>query len=271
MALTYKYAILQVMPDLRRDERVNIGIVVFRESGLDIRVTETRKIRALTVGSWDSEIDVFTQALARIDSPQEGGDARLRAAGVIQNQFSLQKTGWFRADSSDAYERAVRDILQTTVAKPKPRRHRDGSSIAGEISADLRHAEILASKDDLLESGKVFRNYPITHDLEADFAQLNSAFHVATVLDLRASRPHLAQAALKAVILDQAVAPIEGKTVHKIGVYAASPARRDELKDHLALLDDYADDVVNWDDPNDREGLKRIFYNAFNEHRPILN
>jgi hypothetical protein len=271
MVRTYKYAILQVMPDLRREERVNIGIVVFRESGLDIRVTETRKIRALAGGSWDSEIGVFTQALTRIDSPQGDTDTRLRASSVIQNQFSLQKTGWFRADSADAYDRAVRDILQTTVAKPKPRRQRDSSSIAGEISSDLRNAEILASKDDLLESGKVFRNYPVTQELDADFVQLNSAFHVATVLDLRAGRPHLAQAALKAVILDKAKTPVEGKAVHKIGVYAALPARRDELKDHLALLDDYADDVVNWDDPNDREGLKRIFYNAFNEHHSLLN
>lgn len=212
---------------------------------------------------------MFTQALARIDSPGEDADARLKAVGIIQNQFSLQKTGWFRADNTEAYDRAVRDILQAAVAKPKSRRQRDGSSIAGEISATLRHAEILASKDDVLESGKVFRNYPVTHDLDADFAQLNSSFHVATVLDLRASRPHLAQAALKAVILDQAVAPVQGKVVHKIGVYAASPARRDELKEHLALLEDYADDVVNWDDANDREGLKRIFYNAFNEHHPI--
>lgn len=40
----YNYAILQVTPDLRRGERVNIGIVVFHDNNLDIRVSDTRKV-----------------------------------------------------------------------------------------------------------------------------------------------------------------------------------------------------------------------------------
>ncbi|MEG3147728.1 DUF3037 domain-containing protein [Sphingomonas sp. RT2P30] len=270
MEHTYKYAILQVIPDIRRGERVNIGIVVFKSDGLDIRVSETRKLHALTFGSWDAEIAAFTSALAKLDQPEQRPELRLKAFSIIENQFSMQKTGWFKAPTSGAYESIVQEILKDLVLKRRVTRSRDGSTVVSEISAVLRRAEILANKDEPMESGKVFKNYPVSHELEADFAQLNSSFHVAAVLDLRASRPQLAQAALKAVVLDRAEAAFPDRKVHKIGVYAAAPARLNELSDNLAVLRPYADDLVNWEDPHDRQFLERTFYDAYNSHHPIL-
>ncbi|KRC81284.1 hypothetical protein [Sphingomonas sp. Root241] len=71
-------------------------------------------------------------------------------------------------------------------------------------------------------------------------------FHVAAVLDLRANSPRLAQAALKAVVLDRAQAVIPDFKVQKIGVFATAPARLGELHDNLAILRPYADELVNW-------------------------
>ena len=271
MEHTFNYAILQVIPDIRRGERVNIGIVVFKPDGLDIRVSETRKLQALTAGSWDSEISAFTAALKKLDRPEAKPDARLKAMSIVENQFSMRKVGWFKAPTVGAYDATVQEILKELVTKRRVARVRDGSTVTAEISAVLRKAEILGSKDDPMESGKVFRNYRVSHELEADFAQLNSAFHVAAVLDLRASRPQLAQAALKAVVLDRAEAAFPDRKVHKIGVYAAAPARLEELSDNLAVLRPYADDLVNWEDPHDRRFLERTFYDAYNSHHPILN
>lgn len=266
----YNYAILQVTPDLRRGERVNIGVIVFHPDRLDIRVSETRKVQALVSGSWDAEISAFTEALIKLDRPHAEQSSRLEALSIIQNQFSLKKTGWFKSQSASLYEQSVQDILKELVLKRKVPHSRDGSTVVAEISAMLRRADILGSKDEPLESGKVFRNYPVSHELEADFAQLNSCLHVAAVLDLRASRPQLAQAALKAVVLDRAEAANPGQKVHKIGVYAAAPARLGELSDNLAVLKPYTDNLVNWQDPHDRKYLERTFYDAYNSHHPIL-
>ena len=38
MAVTYKYSILQAVPDPRRGERVNVGVVVFLADRLDVRL-----------------------------------------------------------------------------------------------------------------------------------------------------------------------------------------------------------------------------------------
>jgi hypothetical protein len=56
--------------------------------------------------------------------------------------------------------------------------------------------------------------------------------------------------------------------VHKIGVYACAPARRTEVSEHISILKEYSEDTLNWDDPSDRDGLKRIFFDAFNAHHP---
>lgn len=270
MGHIYNYAILQVMPDIRRGERVNIGIVVFHEDRLDIRVSETRKVQALVSGSWDAEIAAFTNSMSKLDRPSADPKDRVQAISIIENQFSLKKTGWFKAQTASLYEFNVQEILKDLVLKPRVARSRESSTVTAEISAVLRNADILGTKDETMDSGKVFRNYPVSHELEADFAQLNSCLHVAAVLDLRASRPQLAQAALKAIVLDRAEAANPDQKVHKIGVYAAAPARLTELSDNLAILKPYADDLVNWEDPHDRKFLERTFYDAYNSHHPIL-
>ncbi|MER8465989.1 hypothetical protein [Mesorhizobium sp. M1396] len=264
----YSYAILQAAPDARRGERVNIGLLVLKDDGLDIQVFESRKIRALTGRSWDSFIDSYSTMMRSVDDPSLSKEERFTYLSAAQGDILLSKRGWFEAASEDQYKSRVREIVKVSISRPAPERKRDDSSIVSEISSDLRSAKILASKDDGLNSGKVVKNYKVEIGLEADFAQLNSKLHVASVLDLRAAHPHLAQAALKAVILDRAEA-VYGARIHKIGVYAVAPARRWEVMENITLLERYADDVVNWEDPSDRRGLKRMFFDAYNSHMDI--
>jgi hypothetical protein len=116
----------------------------------------------------------------------------------------------------------------------------------------------------------VLRGFAIEPGLEADFAQLNGALHVASVLDLRSSQPRIAQAALKAVVLDRA-GEINDGPVHKIGVIAVAPSRLPEVREHVAILRRYSDDLVNWEDPSDQKELKRIFFDAYNSHQDEMS
>lgn len=265
MDCIYNYAVLQAIPDSRRGEKVNIGIAVLRNDGLDVRVFETRKVMALTGQSWDSNIEAFSALLKKIDDPSKSSGERMARFKIIEGQLSFSNSGWFNSHGNDDYESIIYDISKAVILRPKTKRQKEDPSIVAEISAELRSAQILATKKDLIGSGKVVRNYQIEAGLEADFAQLNSRLHVASVLDLRSAHPHLAQAALKAITLDRAEAVHSGP-VHKIGVYAVASARRSEVKENIALLEQYADDVVNWEDQSDRNGLKRMFFDAYNSH-----
>lgn len=226
----FDYAVLQAIPDMRRGEKVNVGIAVMKDDGLDVRVFETRKIQALTGQSWDSYIEAFSVLLKNADDPSLPKDERMSRFKTIEGQLSFSNTGWFHSSGDDAYEAILSDIAKSVILRPKVRRQKEDPSIVAEISAELRSAQILASKKDQIGSGKVVRNYQIEAGLEADFAQLNSKLHVASVLDLRSAHPQLAQAALKAVTLDRAGAVYSGP-VHKIGVYAVATARRGEVRE----------------------------------------
>ena len=273
MVRIFNYAVVQAIPDRRRGERVNIGIVVYGPEGVDLRVSETRKLAALSAGSWDSEIDAYAYAVQTLDDPSLPAKDRMDQITLIENRLSSSSRGWFELRQGENYEKVVGEIVASLVTRHRTSRGRDGSTVVAEISAELRGAEILAGRDDELHSGKVVRNYKIGDGLEADFAQLNGQFHVAAVLDLRANNPRLAQAALKAVVLDRAQAAAPNHKVQKIGVFAAAPARLSELHDNLAILRPYADELVNWEDESDRNGLKRIFFDGFNSHNPspLLN
>jgi Protein of unknown function (DUF3037) len=54
MAHIFKYAILTAIPDARRGERVNVGIVVLLKDRIDVRFAELSKVSALTGGEWNS-------------------------------------------------------------------------------------------------------------------------------------------------------------------------------------------------------------------------
>lgn len=266
MVRSYSYAVLQATPDERRGERVNIGLVILKHQELDIQVCESRKLRALTGKSWDAFIDQFTQTLKRFDDPALTDEGRFERLKVVQGQLSLGKSGWFRTNGS-TYDGVTKEIMRALVERPREKLMRDATAVVSAISHELRSASILAGRDETIDSGKVVRGYHVDTGLEADFAQLNSRLHIAAVLDLRADNPHIAQAALKAVVLDRAER-IHGKKVHKIGVYSCAPARRTELKEHISILSQYSEDTLNWEDKSDRDGLKRIFFDAYNSHNP---
>ena len=267
MARSFKYALLQAVPDSRRGERVNIGIVAFAEGGLDVRIFETRKLTSLTARSWDADIKAFSEVIEELDDPALDADERVAQLRAVEDVFSLSQAGWFEAGSHAEFENAMRDIAKSLITRPKRSRRLDGSSVVSEISATLRKAKVLATPDDQLDSGLVFRGYRIGDGLEADFAQQNSQFHVAAVLDLRANNPQLAQAALKSIVLDQAGEHFNN--VHKVGVYSAAKERIPELHSNLAILKPYADDIYNWEDDHDRDQLTKLFYDAYNSHRQI--
>ncbi len=266
MVHSFNYAILQAVPDARRGERVNIGAVVFKQDGLDIRVAGTRKLSSLTARSWDAEIKAFGEIISELDDSKLEMAERHAVLMAVQDKLTLSEAGWFTATTTQKYEATVKDILRTFVMRPKRSSRTEGPSVVAEISSVLRRAKILATPKEPLDSGLVVRNYVIGDGLEADFAQLNGKLHVVSVLDLRANNPQLAQAALKGVVLDQAKRRFPDRNVHGTCIFAAAPERLEELHDNLAILDPYADDIMNWGDPHDREAVRKLFYDAYNAH-----
>ncbi|GIK49433.1 MAG: hypothetical protein BroJett013_21300 [Alphaproteobacteria bacterium] len=263
MAATFDYAVLTAVPDPRRGERVNIGVVVFRADRIDVRLESVAyKLRALTGNNLESRLE---SAQARYRSlfveGQEPAVALRRIAGV-EPLLKPSELGRFVASNELEYEARIADILKSLVTVPKRERGETRSRINTEMAWDFRKANILAETTEGVVHGKVVRNYTVddSEGLVADFALKNGKLHVTSTLDLRKASAGISQAALKSIILDRAKK--KNKKTKTIGVYAVDPDMKDMFRQQLNLLAEYSDEMFDWTDRNSRRKLGHLFEDA---------
>ena len=267
MENTFEYSLIRVEPDSRRGERVNVGIVVFNNGKLDIRVVDTRKATAISSQKWDDYIRVFASNLNELFNQDAVASDLVRSVDLLGRQVNLSNTGWFITRSAEDYERHVKRIIETLVSKPRAARRPKETSIATEIAAGFRSAEILSVHGEPLENGKVVRNFTVDEGagLVAEFALQNGHLHLATTVNLTSGNPHIGSSASKAITMDKAKKERQARTYC---VYAVAPSRKPEVREHLSLLGDYSDHIFNWIDPDEKRKFQRIFYDAYMSNLP---
>lgn len=263
MARSFKFAVLQAVPDERRGERVNIGMTVFQDDGLDVRLSEVSKLKALTGRDWDLYLSAFRERAIAIGVAESDDEQRLAALRVLEPVVLASDFGWFDAANNEEYELHVSEILSTLVSRPSTERKPSEPRINTEIALEFRKHKILAKKGDDLFSHKVVRNVPFTrhHGLKADFVLKNGIYHVTATLDLRKINVRLDEACFKAVVLDKARDEFDGEK-KLFGVYAASKTDVKEYRDHIELLGDYSDELFNWLDWDQQVKYQRRMYDA---------
>jgi hypothetical protein len=260
----FKYAVITAIPDPRRGERVNIGIIVFLSDQLDIRFSDLPKVTAIAGGgNWADYADRVAGRLRKRFSTDNDPARLIKRASEPIIRFS--EIGWFSISDETLYEARVSDILETLVKKPRPETRPKSSRINTEMAGEFRRANVLAGPRESLEDRKVVRDYYISkeEELRADFVVKNGAMHATATLDLRKRAVHISHAALPALILDKAV-KMFGSDTKRFGVYAAQQSTLPQFKAHLTILADYADNIYNWLDPDDRRAYTRIIFAAIN-------
>jgi hypothetical protein len=267
MENTYKYAILTAVPDPRRGERVNIGIVVFKGSELDVRFQQaSSKLKALTGSTLDSRIQSASKQIKDFASHAPAEEI-LPRIGMVDPIISPTGIGIINVHDTADYERRVGEIFAALIIPPRERRTESQSRINTEIAKMFHKANALAKPHAKISEKKIVRDYSIApkEGLIADFALKNGKMHIASTLDLRKSNATLAEAALKSIVLDKAERVFGGNRglgVHTIGVYAVAFGMRPRFKQHIELLGDYADEIYNWEDSRQHQKFLRTMYNA---------
>jgi hypothetical protein len=269
MAHTFNYAIIKAIPDQRRGERVNVGIVVFHPDYIDLRFSDLAKLRALQGGNWDQYAADACNRIAGSFNSNEKPQAFLQRISLVETVLRFSDVAWFSIENVNQYEGELADILATLVTRPRPAQRVKTTRINTEIARTFRTAGVLAAPGEGIDAHRVVQNYSVSQadDLTADFAVKNGAWHVVATLDLRRANVGKGQAAIKAITLDRADQAFSG-TVRKYGVYAA-PADADQFRPHIHLLREYADNVYNWLDQREREAYMRAIYSAMRSPTPL--
>lgn len=263
MARSYKFSIIQARPDNMRGERVNVGLAVWGENGLDIRMPEIRKLRHLTGHNWDDIANAYSSALAK--ASEETGDliSADNPLGFRSETFVLGKLGSLVASNPQEYEIAVKKILFLFVDKPSLSKKEKQQRINSEISAMLRKVGVLGHRGDSIEDGKVIANFVVSEekDIVADFAYKPNGLKVVSTLELRGitSAAH-GKACEKGATLYFAKDRYKSD-VKVFGVYAASPAETETHRSEIEILRSFADgNAFNWMNPQDRQKFQSSLY-----------
>jgi len=276
MAHTYSFAIIRICPDPRRGEILNIGVIIFLRSGVDVRLLPSlAKVQAL-YGDLDlSLIFSLPERIAEL-LPKRGSIARrhelVRRVGIVE----LSDLGQFSAIGNDEYEGILQELLAKLVRPtPVPRAIETAPSLRlqRQVRKIIKEANLLGRKLEDIEHHKVVTRYPLAPDkgLFADFVARNSQYYFTETLDYRVDRgiqgTKFNETAKAAFVLREAHRQFESSS--RIVLYAATAKVEIEVTPHLNLLSEFADTFINFESAQDRARYVEALVSALGGQLPL--
>lgn len=251
----YNYAVIRAIPDPRRGEIVNIGLAVFHEQSVDVRMAPSLgKILALDPGldieQYQRIPESIAQWSARFDSVPERYEA-IKHFGIV----TLTELGSFRTTPSINYEDHVRRLMTNLVVPPI--RENQIISSANRITTSLRQIfrsrDVLGKTNDDIGKHLIVPNFPLDpeENLYADFALKNGAYWITETADFRArsksSMENSRVAAFAAIKLLKAK-----KKFPKVKTFVVYASQSDaSVAGQLNLLGDHTQELINLESKQD--------------------
>lgn len=255
----YEYSVLRAVPNKRRGEVVNIGIVIYRPDKTDVRILPIlSKVKALDPNIDISSLKDLPQSIEKFLPVEETPENRmmaLKGLGIID----VTDLGWFES-TEESYEKSIERLLDRLVNVPpkKIKKRVPQSQLLKELKKDFSRYSLLSKDPSDASKHKIVSHYPILENerLYADFAIKNGVWNITESLDFRASletlrKTKFEQAALKALTLDQG-RRILGNNSIPIVVYSVDPEKEELIQPHIKILSHYAEKLFNYSDSNER-------------------
>lgn len=266
MAHCYKFSLLRMVGSPPRDERLNVGVAVFLDGALDVRLARSLgKLNALSLAFDSDSVRSAANRLENLDrSLSATGDteeARLRRLAEMA-AFDFSPLAHFYAQSSAAYEQQVAFLLKSFV-DPEPAPKRTPRGKATRLVVSLRQAfrrdRILAQKGEDLAAHRVVPNLELATGLVADFVLKNGSMHVIETVDASGDASTAIRAirdiALSALTIEQArITYGDNSTVGRL-VYHASAEAEALAVPALLAAEHQRIELLNWASVDDQRKL----------------
>jgi len=263
MVQSFKFAVVRLAPGGVRDERINIGVVVFQNDGVDVRLPRRLdKIRVLSSAIDQAKVRELATLINDRDaslrsSGVEDAEARFRAIGKI-GPLSFSQLGSFSCSSARDYESRIASLFQHVVdPEPAPKTIRSKRSrVLTQLKRALREHRVLARPDENLHSHRVVSNLSLADGLVADLVLKNGKMHVLETVDVSdpdtSARKAVTDIAVSALVLEQArISFGEDQTSSRL-VYAASCSVEAAAKSCLDAAAHQGADLYNWASDQDK-------------------
>lgn len=265
MSREYEYVIIQ-LADRARGERLNAGLAIFSDRGLDLRLPKRlEKLRAISAAldldglrSNIENLAAFDKILLN-DGVAEAAK-RIEALGHLST-FMFSSLSHFAAHSNAAYEDVVAKLLQTLV-EPEPARLRPArkrTRLVSVVRQVFKRERVLARPGEDLSAHRLVSNLQIAEGLAADFVLKNGAMHIIETVDASGDdfspKRVVSDIAISALVLEQSRMTFgdEGTTT-RIVYDASATAERVAMPSLMAAAHQGAE-LVNWASQDDRNKL----------------
>lgn len=266
MADFYKYAIIRFSPDDVRDERINIGVAVFTDAGLDVRIAKKLdKIRAISSALDADTLKELIESFRTLDEQSNAQaisnvDERARLLSRI-GPLSLSPLGTFVADGIESYEARIssmmRALIEPEAAIPKLKEKR--SKLLTQVKRHFKQDRVLAKKDEDLSSHRILSGYYLEEGLVADLVLKNGKMHVVETVDASGDEETLRRAiseiGVAALVLERARMKFGEENMKARLVYSASSSLEMITRPSLDAAAHQGAELVNWASADDRRNF----------------
>ena len=264
-----KFAIIQFAAHPARDERLNVGLIVFHKNSLDVRLSKRLdRVRTLSAALDVDQVRASLTNLNELDNYARSTGASTPAerlaqiASLAPVQFSA--LGLLHSYSLVEYENAIASLLQKLVEpEPAPLKTTKGrpSKLLTSLKKAFKQERVLARKGEDLSSHRILSKHPIAEGLEADLVLKNGMMHIFETVDASTEehtlRKVIADIAVSALVFEQARMTFgETETKTKL-VYQASSRMESIATPALHVAEHQGAELINWESDDDR--LKFIY------------
>lgn len=266
MAHCYNYAIVRFQAHPARNESLNIGIIIFHNSGVDVRPAKNLdKIRALS-GAIDQELIreslINLENIDRTFCIKDGlTDAdRLEAINSI-SPLDFSGIGRFEAYSSVVYDqvitRLMANLVEPEIAPLKKIVRR--SRLLTSVKSALKYERVLAKRGEDISAHRVVSDWPLAEGLSADLALQNGKMHIFETIDAQSDdvslRKLISNIGVSALVLEQARITYGSNETNSRLIYTASAHNEFILKPALHAAEHQGAKLINWASQDDRNSL----------------
>jgi hypothetical protein len=263
MAHSYSFAIVRLGTDDARDERLNVGLVIFTDGKLDVRIgRRVDKVHALSAGVDVADLRSLVGNLAQLDEVLQKGQVweisrrheQIQAVGPV----SLSPLGTFVAETASDYEIRVSSILKAMVdVEPAPRVVREKRSrLLTQVKRVFKQERVMAKKDEDLSSHRIITGFELDDGLVADLVLKNGSLHVVETVDAtnedETAKRAISEVAVSAIVLERARMRFGKENTKAKLVYSATANLERIAKPSLEAVENQGAQLVNWESADDR-------------------
>lgn len=246
----FDYALIRYTPNPKRGETINIGLVVFLKTGIDVRVlASSAKVRMVDGESSQLDIDQLRNSMQTLAMAVKTPDEQYQLLSSFNASLFLSKKNQFALDELSQYEdkigRLFSDLVKPYAGKEKIIRN---SRLTTKLKHKFASLDLLAKDTSELSKHKIVQNYPISEKmgLSADFLFKNGIYHLSEVVDFNVNdiQSKLKETSLKAMTFMVSHKELN-EAVNCYFVYSASSEKENEITHHLNLVEDYSNRMFN--------------------------